>query len=125
MTAIDHELISNFKYTRTIDDYVCYVPTYDEGQRFLTELSKQLRMYDLTLNHKKTSNEKLPAALVEQWVCKLNTNTIINGKEVLNFKELKAYMDLVISLMQQNADNSAILKYAIKVLASKTMKASV
>ena len=124
LTAIDHELISNFKYTRTIDDYVCYVPTYDEGQRFLTELSKQLRMYDLTLNHKKTSIEKLPAALVEQWVCKLNTNTIINGKEVLNFKELKAYMDLVISLMQQNADNSAILKYAIKVLASKTMKAS-
>ena len=42
-----------WRYIRNIDDYTCYVSTYEDGQLFLTELSEQLKAYDLTLNHKK------------------------------------------------------------------------
>ena len=38
---------------RNIDDYECYVHSYDEAQRFLANLESILDEYDLHLNHKK------------------------------------------------------------------------
>ncbi len=110
-----------WRYIRNIDDYTCYVSTYEQGQLFLTELSEQLRAFDLTLNHKKTSIEELPTASVEQWVRKINTFTAFDTKEKMNFKEVCAYLDMAIELMQENGDNAAILNYAIKVLAKKNL----
>lgn len=93
-------------YIRNIDDYTCYVSTYEDGQLFLTELSEQLRAYDLTLNHKKTSIDELPTASVEQWVRKINTFTAFDTKEKMNFKEVRAYLDMAIELMQENNRNA-------------------
>lgn len=111
----------NWRYIRNIDDYTCYVSTYEEGQLFLTELSENLREYDLTLNHKKTSIEELPTASIEQWVRKINTFTAFNAKEKMNFKEVRVYLDMAIELMQENNDNAAVLNYAMKVLAKKQL----
>ena len=110
-----------WRYIRNIDDYTCYVSTYEDGQLFLTELSEQLKAYDLTLNHKKTSIDELPTASVEQWVRKINTFTAFDTKEKMNFKEVRAYLDMAIELMQENNDNAAILNYAMKVLAKKQL----
>ena len=52
LCAIDAELSPHWKYVRNIDDYTCYVKTYDEAQNFLYELEKHLRTYELTLNTK-------------------------------------------------------------------------
>lgn len=112
---------AGFRYTRNIDDYSCYVSSYEEGQRFLTKLTEQLRAYDLTLNHKKTSIEELPKASIEQWVRKINAFTAFDTKEEMNFKEVRAYLDMAIDLMQDNNDNAAILNYAMKVLAKKKL----
>lgn len=110
-----------WRYIRNIDDYTCYVSTHEKGQLFLTELSEQLRVYDLTLNHKKTSIEELPTASAEQWVRKINTITAFGAKEKMTFKEVRAYLDLAIELMQENNDNAAILNYVMKVLATKQL----
>lgn len=110
-----------WRYIRNIDDYTCYVSTYEDGQLFLTELSEQLRAYDLALNHKKTSIDELPTTSVEQWVRKINTFTAFDTKEKMNFKEVRAYLDMAIELMQENHDNAAILNYAMKVLAKKQL----
>lgn len=122
MVKIDKTLYDRgWRYIRNIDDYTCYVPSYEDGQLFITELSEQLRAYDLTLNHKKTSIDELPTASVEQWVRKINTFTAFDTKERMNFKEVRAYLDMAIELMQENHDNAAILNYAIKVLAKKQL----
>lgn len=122
MVKIDKTLYERgWRYIRNIDDYTCYVPSYEYGQLFITELSEQLRAYDLTLNHKKTSIDELPTASVEQWVRKINTFTAFDSKERMNFKEVRAYLDMAIELMQENHDNAAILNYAIKVLAKKQL----
>lgn len=122
LTKIDHVLYDRgWRYVRNIDDYSCYVSTYEKGQLFLTELSDQLRAFDLTLNHKKTSIDELPTASVEQWVRKINTFTSFDTKETMNFKEVRAYLDMAIDLMQDNGDNAAILNYAIKVLSKKKL----
>lgn len=39
----------------------------------------------------------------------------------MNFKEVRAYLDMAIELMQENRDNAAILNYAIKVLSKKQL----
>ena len=124
LTKIDSQLSSKWDYIRNIDDYTCYVSTYEEAQAFLIELSEQLRAYDLTLNHKKTEVIELPKASVEQWVRKINAFSIFNKKEYFNYKEVRAYLDLAIELMQDNKGNAAILNYAIKVLGKKNLTAN-
>ena len=66
----------------------------------------------------------MPTASVEQWVRKINTFTAIDKKEVMNFKEVRAYLDLAIELMQDNNENAAIINYSMKVLANKSLSAN-
>lgn len=122
LTSIDYELYkAGWRYIRNIDDYTCYVTSYEKGQQFLVELSQQLRSYDLILNHKKTQIRPLPIASVEHWVRKLDIYSKFNEKEIVNFKDVRSYLDLSIQLMQENNNNSAILNFAIKVLSKKKM----
>lgn len=122
LTSIDYELRKlGWEYIRNIDDYTCYVTNYEEGQQFLVQLSERLRAYDLILNHKKTRIRPLPLASVEHWVRKLGAYANFNGREIVNFKDVRGYLDLSIQLMQENSNNSAILNFAIKVLSKKKM----
>ncbi|QWI60975.1 RNA-directed DNA polymerase [Bacillus mycoides] len=125
LTSIDYELRNaGWDYIRNIDDYTCYVTSYEKGQRFLVELSEKLRAYDLILNHKKTQIRPLPLASVEHWVRKLGNYAKFNEKELINFKDVRSYLDLSIQLMQDNKNNAAILNFAIKVLSKKKMTAN-
>lgn len=121
LTVVDHELSPKWKYIRNIDDYTCYVNTYSEAQQFLTDLSAQLRSFDLPLNHKKTRIEELPVASTKHWVRQLNAFDFSTPYGKVDYKRAQAYLDAAVSLMVDNGDNSAILNYAIKVLAKKEL----
>lgn len=116
LCAIDAELSPHWKYVRNIDDYTCYVKTYDEAQNFLYELEKHLRTYELTLNTKKTQIAELPQATIEQWDRQLNSVSLLASYGKVNYKSAQGYLDFAVELMQKNGMNSSILKYAIKVL---------
>ena len=125
LTKVDQALNSKgYKYTRNIDDYSCYVKTHQDGQAFLVALNQQLRYYGLTLNHRKTLIAELPSAAVEQWVRRINAFTAFDLKNTMNYKEVQAYLDLAVELMKENGENSAVLKYAIKVLSNKKLSAN-
>jgi hypothetical protein len=122
LTNIDYALTQQgWEYVRNVDDYSCYVSTYEAGQKFLVELNKQLRNFDLLLNHKKTEILELPMASVEQWVRQINLFNTIQNDETMNYKEVRSYIDSAIELMQCNKNNAAILNYAIKVLKHRTL----
>lgn len=121
LTVIDYHLGSKWEYVRNIDDYTCYVNTYAEGQQFLTELSSQLRYFDLPLNHKKTKIEELPVASTKHWVRQLNAFDFSTTTGKVNYRRVQAYLDAAVSLMEENDNNSAILNYAIKVLSKKNL----
>lgn len=121
LTAIDSEL-SGWDYVRAIDDYTCYVKTYEDGQRFLTQLGAALRKYDLSLNHKKTTIFELPLAVTERWERKLNTLQITTSYGKTDFLLTRAYFDYAIELMHEHDENAAILNYAIKTLLGKPRK---
>ena len=120
LTSVDH-MLGEWKYIRAIDDYTCYVDTYEDGQRFLTSLGSALREYDLSLNHKKTAIIELPLAATEQWQRKLNTLPITTAYGKTDFILARAYLDHAIELMHKNDENAAILNYAIKTLLGNSL----
>ncbi len=125
LVAVDFELLNQgFKYIRNIDDYTCYVNSFEESDRFFLTLSEELKKYELSLNSKKSKTIPLPKASVKNWVSKLNhfnfTNTyIVNGKEAIRVKELKGFLDFAIELMLDEDSDASILNYAIKIISNK------
>ena len=120
LTVVDKKLYDKgYRYYRNIDDYECYVESYEKAQCFLHELEEALREFDLPLNHKKTAILTLPVAMAEKWVHKLNSYLATTKKEI-NYKEANAYLDLALGLATET-DNSAVLNYAIKTLAGKKL----
>jgi len=122
LTAVDKAMYEdkNYRYIRNIDDYTCYIETKEKAEEFLVDLSKELKQYGLMLNHKKTEILKLPLASTENWVRKLNS-FVFSNDDKLKLSEVRAYLDIALDLMFHNKENSAILNYAIKVLAKKEM----
>ena len=122
LSVVDFNLHKNgWNYIRNIDDYICYVNTYEEGQNFVIDLSQGLRAFNLELNHKKTSIDELPLATVAQWVRQINVIKNKTKDETMKFPDVRAYLDNVIEIMHDNNDKSSILKYAIKVLSNQKM----
>lgn len=118
LTSVDKNLSNKgYEYIRNIDDYICVTKTYEEAQRFLTDLSTELRVYDLSINHKKTSIASLPTAAVDDWVRILGNTTTIGRYGIVDYKSAQAYLDTAIKLMEDNGNNASALNYAIKVIS--------
>lgn len=121
LTKIDEELKNDYTYIRNIDDYTCYVENYSKAEKFLKDLEAELRKFDLNLNHKKSSIEKLPQCTTERWVRVLSDIDVLwNGKTV-NYKMAKSYFDTAIQLLDDNGHNLSTVFYAIKVLGGHKM----
>ena len=123
LTVIDYNLHKKGwdNYIRHVDDYTCYVDTYEAGQKFFIDLSEELHIFGLRLNERKTFIDELPLAAVVQWKRQINALKTITDHETMQFPDVRAYLDNVIEIMHQNNDKSSILNYAIKVLSSQKM----
>jgi len=124
LTVVDNRLSSKWEYIRNIDDYTCYVKSRDEAEAFITELSEELRKFDLLLNHKKTAVLELPIAAAEHWTRQMEHISLYERNGQLNYKSVQSYLDSAIELMDDNGLNASILNYAIKVLSKQMMSDS-
>ncbi|MDY2985512.1 MAG: RNA-directed DNA polymerase [Synergistes jonesii] len=116
LVAIDKHLWDQgYKFYRNIDDYDCYVDSYETAQKFLNALEFELRQFDLPMNHKKTVIEELPVSSTQHWIHQLNAVQIIASYGKTSYKEVNNYLDVAIKLTDQVKD-AAVLKYAIKTL---------
>lgn len=119
LTNVDKQMVElGYEYVRHIDDYSCYVQDEEEAKKFIEDLSRILREYDLLLNHKKTQIIKLPISTENEWVRKLNAFQFADGN--IKFSLVRAYLDMAIELTEKYKD-AAILKYAIKVINKKKL----
>lgn len=118
LCRVDSELINKgWEYVRNIDDYTCFVKSEEEGRNFLRDLQNELRKYDLSLNHKKTKINKLPAAMTEQWIRKIKTITLLKEYGKVDYKNCQTYFDYAIEIAEKENGNASVLKYAIKTLS--------
>jgi len=126
LSAIDKELWNKgYRYVRYIDDYTCFVESFEKAESFLIDLSSELKKFELALNSKKTKITPLPQPSDANWVNKLNNFYIgekdsASKKEYFKLKKLKSFIDLAIELSLEKND-SAVLNYAFKVIASKEL----
>ncbi len=117
LVKVDNELYKKgYRFQRHIDDYSCYVETYEEASRFIKDLDVCLRKYDLSINYKKTKITELPVANVEHWIHKLNAIQLIASYGKTSYLEVNNYIDTAIRILKETGD-SAVLNYAIKTLA--------
>ena len=119
LCAIDEELSKKYdSYIRNIDDYICYVNTKEDADNFIIDLNRELRKYDLLLNHKKTKIYELPICVVETWIHKIQNHmtTFQKFKDYIDYREIQAFIDFIIKLVSENADNNSVVLYAVKAL---------
>ena len=119
LCAIDGDLSKKYdSYIRHIDDYICYANTKEDADNFIIDLNRELRKYDLLLNHKKTEIYELPICVVETWIHKIQNHmaTFQKFKDYIDYKEIQAFIDFIIKLVSENADNNSVVLYAIKAL---------
>ena len=122
LCRIDERLVAKgWEYIRNIDDYTCYVKSEQKAREFLVDLQAELREFDLLINHKKTKIKELPLAAVEHWVRKINSINITTNYGKVDYKNCRAYLDYAIEIAKKEGDNSAILKYAIKMLGGQKL----
>lgn len=124
LVAVDSKLSQRYNYVRNIDDYTCFVESYEEAESFFLALSEELKEYELSLNSKKFKITPLPQAGVKNWVNKLNhfyfTNTYIkDGIQGIRLKELKGFLDYAIELMLIEGSDASIINYAMKIISNK------
>lgn len=119
LCAIDEKLIKKYPcYIRNIDDYICYTNSREEAESFLNDLNRELREFDLLLNHKKTEILELPLCVVETWIHKIQDQIYMlkNNKDYVDYKDIQAYIDFAIRLVNKSGDNQSIIYYAIKAI---------
>ena len=119
LCAIDEELSNKYdSYIRNIDDYICYVNTKEDADNFIIDLNRELRKYDLLINHKKTEIYELPICVIETWIHKIQNHmvTFQKFKDYIDYREIQAFIDFIIKLVSENADNNSVVLYAVKAL---------
>lgn len=122
LTVVDKQLYSKgYRFFRNIDDYDCYVTSYDEALLFLRDLEAQLKEFDLPVNHKKTTIVELPVVTTNNWVHKLRGAQLVDPVDgIVKYQRAESYLDLALSLSREYND-AAILNFAIKRLSKHSM----
>lgn len=120
LTVVDKKLMG-YNYYRNIDDYDCYVDSYEKAQLFLRDLEDVLREYDLPLNHKKTKILELPITITDSWIHKLGNQQLGTNYGKTTYSQVNNYLDIAINLTDET-NNAAVLKWAIKALSGQMLK---
>ncbi len=122
LCRVDERLATKYDYVRNIDDFTCYVESDEKAEEFLLELYSNLKLYELTLNAKKTEIQKLPTTSTTEWIIALNSFFIgecytEKHKLVLKYQRLKAYIDLATQLANET-NNYSVYSYTIKIISN-------
>jgi hypothetical protein len=122
LARVDDELRDNFTYYRYIDDYTAYCSSYEEAERFVFTLAKELANYKLTLNVGKTVIRALPTGSISDWVIELQNclpkQTPVTASTAVN------YLDKVIQIAEHNPDGS-VIKYGLKTLTNVLLNSEI
>lgn len=120
LTVVDKKLSGKYSYIRHIDDYDCYVESYEEGQRFLRDLETELKEFDLPLNHKKTRIISLPISFEKNWKHQLGNYPMIGRHGKTEPPQVNGFIDTALRL-SDNDENFAIMNWAIKKLSKQNL----
>lgn len=117
MARVDETLRQHgYRFSRFIDDYVCFTESRDDAERFIRDVEVQLDRYLLRLNANKVKIESLPLPHKVLWVNELNM--AVSAVDNFTPRRVAHFLDYAISIQNQNPD-AGIIKYAGRILEDK------
>lgn len=121
LTLVDKALVEKgYRFIRNIDDYRCFVDSYEAAEEFIRVLDLELHKFGLMRNQKKTEIKTLPIATEGEWPRALKSFPLpTEGK--LTRGHVLAFLDFAIDLVKANDSNASVLNYALKMLSKRTM----
>lgn len=124
LRKVDKNLSAKYSsFVRFIDDYKYYAHSFDDAKSFISDLSKELKKFELRLNDKKTKIEKLPVNIEPAWILQLNLFTFKKHDKYnsLTLNSALQFLDYALQIHQQNNEDSAIFNYAFKMLSKQSI----
>lgn len=126
LSAVDSSMRKNYAFSRYIDDYKAYTETREEAERFLSDLSKEMEAFSLSLNPRKTEIHELPVPEKEDWVSDIGlflkkaskNEESLNIEEKFSLRDLKLIINKAVSLSTKHPDGS-VLKYALSSILNR------
>ncbi|MGP7732949.1 antiviral reverse transcriptase Drt4 [Oceanimonas smirnovii] len=118
LSKVDSKLRDlGYEFKRYIDDYICYTESFEKANKFILDLTVELRVYKLSVNLNKTKIHELPMSTNDHWVTNLNNTfpcTEFQGESrPLTRNEVIHYINYAIEQNRSTPDGS-VLKYALK-----------
>ena len=121
LARIDDSLRSRFTYYRYIDDYTAFCESFEEAERFVSELSRELTKYKLSLNAGKTHINPLPMMTSSDWIIQLKDS--LPSHSPITAYDVVTYMDLAVRVAEHNPGGS-VMKYGLKALANSVLSST-
>lgn len=122
LTVVDKQLSEmDFEFVRRVDDYTCYIETYEKAVHFLVTLRKKLGEFGLLINDKKTEITALPETEEDVWLTSMRNGINTIGRDKYGFVSklgIIEYLDLAKRLYEQ-CENAAVYNYALKALSKQ------
>ncbi|MGE4490438.1 MAG: RNA-directed DNA polymerase, partial [Kiritimatiellales bacterium] len=118
LTKVDAVLLEKGyrRVVRHIDDYRFFARDHEDAEKFIRELSLQLREYELHINEGKTRIVPLPQPVQEDWVRELNSFRF--SDEELVYSEVRLFLDLALRLVEETG-KASVLNYAIQRIPAR------
>lgn len=121
LTVIDKKLYDKgYRFMRYIDDYHCYVTSYEQAKNFLSDLEEYLNEFDFLPNRSKTQIIELPTGIDKEWKYQLFMFSEANNITSWKYNQTMTFMDLAFHLYSETKD-LAVFLYLIKFLRNKKM----
>lgn len=118
---VDEKLVQKgYKFSRYIDDYICFCKNDAEAKKFIQVLGSELRKYKLNLSLAKTSIISLPSPVNDGWVAALigalpNRFQDAGAIREMYLQEIFNFLDFAVVLNKQTSDG-AVLRYAMGLI---------
>jgi hypothetical protein len=120
LNAVDYEVQKKHSnFIRHIDDYTYYAKSHADAEKFIQTLTFELKKFDLRLNDKKTSIEGMPTSIDPQWKVELNLFQFDQHDKykTIQINSILSFIDYSLNIHKKFNKDSAILKYAIKMIS--------
>lgn len=116
LSEVDRQLYKKYDYIRYIDDYHCFVETEEKAKEFLKDLEKELDIYHLELNDKKTEIKNiLNITNIDNKKIRMIRNFTLPNLDINNNEDFQKVLDLLDFAKECSVSSSDFkyLRYAL------------
>ncbi|MCA9086094.1 MAG: RNA-directed DNA polymerase [Planctomycetaceae bacterium] len=117
LARVDEKLLERgYRFSRFIDDYICFTDSRDDAERFIRDVELYLDRFLLRLNAKKVTIDTLPLPHRSLWVNELNM--AVSAFDNFAPNRVANLLDYAVAIQNKNPDAS-VIKYVGRMIEDR------